>query len=354
MGPTERDGKHGHGPVSVSVSSRGGKLFRYLGFGLLLSAFFCMSLIQEEETALATSNSNSNSKVTLKNITVEETFTIPDLSRLENCTISFVKPTTNLLNTSAKPLLFPSANGFNDKTVISLLTGGLASRSWHNSRKGLRHCITAVAGETATCMNSHPGVDIGPERQTGSYDSRVLLGIRNQLTNFPASNNEKAIKYHGVKGQVAENGWRGTRDKWFNQSVTGWMNTIRTWRNMSYYTIGTYVPYEHWLDPDRGPALFQQIADVLREAGFSVAPPQDIPFIWYRSTKDKYVADQEFFKYVPGYTLEQRDYFLVELERFMEETAGDPVLLPILKEYYADVQDNTRIDIPKIVNLTQG
>jgi hypothetical protein len=348
MGPTESDGKHG----PISLSSRGGKLFRYLGFGLLLSAFFCMSLIQEEETALATSGSNSYSnsysKATLKNITVEETFTIPDLSRFENCTISFGQ-TTNLLNTSAKPLLFPSANGFNDKTVISLLTGGLASRSWHASKKGLRHCI-AVAGETATCMNSHPGVNIGPERQTRSFDARVLLGIRNPFTAFPASSNEKAIKYHGVKGQVPKNQWRGTRDDWLHASVAGWINTIRTWKNISYYTIGTYVPYEHWLDPQRGPALIQQIADTLRQAGFTVAPPQDIPCIWYHSTKDKYVAQKEFFKYVPGYTVAQRDYALAELTRFMEETADDPVLLPILNEYYAHVQDHTRIDI---VNLTQ-
>jgi hypothetical protein len=326
---------------------RGGKLFRYLGFGLLLAAFFCMSLIQEEETALAT----SNSKVTFKNITVEETFKILDLSRFENCTISFTTPTA--LNTSAKPLLFPSSSGFNDKTVISLLTGGLPSRNFHMSKKGLRHCI-ANAGETATCTNSHPGVPIGPERHIASYDYRVLLGIRNLFTAFPASNNERAIKYRGTKGQVTENNWRGIRDEYFNVSLAGWMTTIRTWKNMSYYTIGTYVPYEHWLDPDRGPAVIQQIADVLQEAGFSVAPPQDIPCIWYHSTKDQYMADKQFFKYVPGYTVEQRDYALAELKRFMEEMADDTVLLPILKEYYVDVQDNTRIDIPKIVNLTQG
>jgi hypothetical protein len=332
------------GPVS-----RGGKLFRYLGLGLLLSVLFCMSLIQDKETALATSGSNS--KVRFKNITVEETFTIPDLSLFENCTISFVKPIT--VNRSAKPLLFPSGNGFNDKTVISLLTGGLASRGWHASRKGLRHCI-AGAGETAACVNGHPKVDIKPERQTGSYDSRVLLGIRNPFTEFPASNNEKAIQYHGAKGQVTENQWRGTRDGWFNASIDGWMNAIRTWKNMSYYTIGTYVPYEHWLDPDRGPAVIQQIADTLDSAGFSVAPPHDIPCIWYLSTKAKYVADKEFFNYVPGYTVEQREYALAKLERFMEEMSDDPALLPILKEYYADVRDNTRIDIPMIVNMTQG
>lgn len=344
MEPTKNGGE--------PVSSRGGKLFRYVGSGILLSAIVGMFLIQEEKTALASSGSNSYSKVTFKNITVEETFTIPDLSRFENCTISYVKPNIKPLNTSARPLLFPSVNGFNDKTVISLLTGGLPSRGFHASMKGLRHCITKP-GETATCTNSHPGVNIGPERQTRSYDSRVLLGIRNPFTEFPASGNEKAIKYHGAKGQVAENYWRGLRDGWLKASVPGWINTIRTWKNMSYYNIGTYVPYEHWMDPDRGPAVIQQIADTLREAGFGVAPPQDIPCIWYHSTKDKYVAEKEFFKYVPGYTVEQRDFALVELERFMEETVDDPVLLLILKEYYADIQDNTRIDIPMIVNLTQ-
>jgi hypothetical protein len=339
--------------------SREGKTFRYLGRDLLSSALFFVALLfvslfivalmQDKETALATSGSNS--KVRFKNITVEETFTSPDLSRFENCTISFVKPST--VNWSAKPLLFPSANGFNDKTVISLLTGGLSSRNWHASRKGLKHCI-AGAGETAACVNSHPLVDIKPERQTGSYDSRVLLGIRNPFTDFPASINERAIKYGGAQGQVTENHWRSTRDSWFNVSVDRWMNAIRTWNSMSYYTIGTYVPYEHWLDPDRGPAVIQQIADTLGAAGFSVAPPHDIPCIWYLSTKAKYVADKEFFKYVPGYTVEQREYALAKLERFMEETADDPVLLPILKEYHADVRDNTRIDIPKIVNMTQG
>jgi hypothetical protein len=48
--------------------------------------------------------------------------------------------------------------------------------------------------------------------------------------------------------------------------------------------------------------------------------------------------------------VEQREYYaLAKLERSRKETAGDLVLLPILKEhYYADVQDNTRIYIPKI------
>ena len=345
MEPTQSDDG---GP---DVASRGGKLFRYLGAGLLLSAVFCMSLIQGEETALATSGSNSYSKVTFKNITVEETFTIPDLSRFENC--SHIQRPTNPRNTSARPLLFPSADWFNDKTVISLLTGGLASRNWHNGRANLKHCI-ADAGGTAACINGHPNVPIAPERQTRSYDARVLLGIRNPFTDFTANHNEKARKYHGAKGQVAENGWRGVRDVWFNASVTGWINTISTWKNMSYYKIGTYVPYEHWLDPDRGPAVIQQISDTLREAGFSVAPPQEIPCIWYQSTKGKYVAEKQFFKYVPGYTVEQRDYALAKLGTFMEETVDDPVLLSILKEYYADIKDNTRIDIPKIVNLTQA
>ena len=346
---TERDG----GPVS----SGRGKLLRCLGFGLLLSSFYCVSLIRVEETALATSSSGSNSvsnsasnsgsniisydKVTFKGI--------PDLSSFENCAISFVKP--KHLNTSAKPLLFPSTSGFSFQfrqntdyrsgfyyhTVIDLLTGGLPSLRWGNSRTG-QHC-NARPGAVAACVNALMGV------KKDQFDSRVLLGIRNPLTAFPANINERVHKYHDpTPGQVPENVWRRWRNNALDVTIDGWMDHIRNWGNMSHYYVETYVTYEHWLDPDRGPAVIQKIADTLRGAGFSVAPPEDFPCIWYHSIGDKYVFDKEFFKYVPGYTVEQRDSVLAKLQIFMEEMADNPVFLPVLKEYYADIQDNTRID----------
>jgi hypothetical protein len=313
-----------------------------------------MSLIQVEETALATSGSNTNSNSNIISYNKVTHKGVPDLSSFENCVISFVKPTAR--NTSAKPLLFPSTNGFSfrngflwygfdHQTVLRLLTGGLPSPRWGNSRKG-EHC-TARAGAVAACVNGHAGA--GVSRNTAAFNSRILLGIRNPFTAFPASVHEKLRLHHGATGQVTENEWRDWRNSWLNITIDEWTTKIRNWETMSYYTIGTYVPYEHWLDPDRGPAVIQRIADILRQAGFSVAPPQDIPCIWYHSIKDKYVADIEFFKYVPGYTVEQRDYVLAKLQMFMEEMADESVLLPILKEYYADVQNNTRID-----NLTPG
>mmetsp|Transcript_12369 Transcript_12369/g.16219 ORF Transcript_12369/g.16219 Transcript_12369/m.16219 type:complete len:358 (-) Transcript_12369:169-1242(-) len=357
MSETKMEPIVGEGPL------KGGRQFKSQAFwGLLvISAVICLAwMIQEEETTSSSSStSTTTSKAEAKNITVEETFAIPDLSRFENCTISFPQHPI-VVNTSARPLFFPSGNnGFNDKTVISLLTGGLPSRNWHNQKKGLRRCIVSASpGSTAACTNGHPSVPISPERHTRQFDVRVLLGIRNLISSLPAFDNEKANKYRGIKGQVPENSWRSIRDKYFDSSVKGWIRTIQTWKNMSYFTIGTYVPYEHWLNPDLGPALIQQIANNLQEAGFAVAPPEDMACIWYKSAKDKYLKEKEFFKYVPGFTEQQRDHALVELQKFIGEISGtdDPALLSILRDYYAKIRDNTRIDIPMIVNMntTQG
>jgi hypothetical protein len=77
-----------------------------------------------------------------------------------------------------------------------------------------------------------------------------------------------------------------------------------------------------------------------------VAPPDQMPCIWYQAVHGEYKRQEQFYKYIPGYTIPQREYLLAEMNKFIEEVSKDEELVLILKKYTIDIRDNTRIDIP--------
>ena len=77
-----------------------------------------------------------------------------------------------------------------------------------------------------------------------------------------------------------------------------------------------------------------------------MAPKEDIPCIWYHSVKDEVIRLNSFYQYIPGYTEEQVDYMLAEIAKWKTEVSDDEELVAMLDEYYADIRDNTKIDIP--------
>lgn len=115
---------------------------------------------------------------------------------------------------------------------------------------------------------------------------------------------------------------------------------------MPEYEIGMYVQYEHMFDPALGPAVLKRMSELFKEAGFSVAPNEDLPCIWFQTMKEEYLRLKDYWKYTPGFTKEQRDEILGAMATFQKEVADDKELATILKTYHDDMTDNTLIDIP--------
>jgi hypothetical protein len=280
----------------------------------------------------------------------------PDYSvEFQNCTISFQPSPPKAQGTwTTKPLWisgYPSsgaeASGEADraKPLVSLITGLKGgAKNYHASSKQLKRC--RGVDETATCSQVHPVVGIGPESRTGDFSPNVIMSIRNFKTALPAFYSKKANLYHGVVGQMPEDSWRQLRDQYVEYGFADWKGLLKAWKSMEYYRISMYLPYEHLLDRTKGPITVQRLADKLNEAGFDVAPPSDMPCIWYKATQSPLAYEKDYYTYTPGFTAKQRDFMLQEMKKMMEDMADDVDLVAILQEYYDDIRDHTRIDQP--------
>lgn len=281
---------------------------------------------------------------------------IPSLSEASSkygtCRVSFQPPPAKK-SWDTKPLWLaafpgsgstgPAKEGDILKPLINSITGLKAgAKFYHASSKILKRC--KGRDETAVCSQAHPAVPINPEKQVDNFHHSVLLLIRNFKSVYPTFFNDKAKAYHGVNGQVNEEEWRKNRDEYYKSVFEGWKTLVMAWKEMREYDIALYIQYEALMDPDRGPDVLGRIADQLQSAGFAVAPKKDIPCIWYQVFKEEAIRLHDFMEYTPGFTLEQRDYLLKELEKFQTEVSDDDALVAILKEYYTDIRDNTRID----------
>jgi hypothetical protein len=283
---------------------------------------------------------------------------IPDFSRAfgeyENCKVSWDPPAPKK-EWKTKPMWLPSFPGSGStgptgkgdilRPLINGVTGlNSGAKFYHASGKNLKRC--KGLDETATCSNGHPITAIKPEKQADNFHPSVLMGIRNFRTAFPTYFQDKAIAYHGATGQVDEDDWRQTRDKFYASAFEDWKGLVMTWKEMKEYDIGMYLEYEALMDPGRGPETLIRLAVKLKNAGFNVAPAKDIPCIWFQAVKDEPSRLKEFMKYTPGFTFDQQQFILKELEKFIKEVSDDKDLVAILQEYYTDTRDNTPIDQP--------
>jgi len=208
--------------------------------------------------------------------------------------------------------------------LINAITGlKTGAKNYHASRKNgvLRRCRSTL-DETAACTNSHPLVPIGPEKQAQNFHPNVLLFVRNFKLAFPANYNDRQIAYHDWRGQVEEENWRQARDELLEKAFEEWKTLITEWRQITmkkkknghYYRIGMYVPYERLLHPETGPALTSRLAGQFQQAGFAVRPESEIGCTWYETVKEEWHRLGSFYKYVPGYTAEQKEFILRELD----------------------------------------
>jgi hypothetical protein len=282
----------------------------------------------------------------------------------ENCTISYQPPPPRTDEKDwRKPLWVPSlpasgASGPSNKgdlmkALIDSVTGlNKGTKNYHMSmRNRLRRC--RGISETAACTQGHPYVKIGPETQTDNFQSSVLLALRNPRDAFPAGHTDKNIAYHNAKGQPPEREWRKVRDEYSQRALSSWKEMIEWWTTNDYYKVALFVPYEQLLHPTNGPKLVQRLATVYQQAGFEVAPNSDIPCLWYKAVTPEWHRQDVLMEYVPGYRASQRDYYLTQLQAYMEQIIqkqeqnpqqqqGD--LLAIVRDYYNEIRDHTQID----------
>lgn len=327
------------------------RLLRYgalMFFGLVIT-FLSSDHLPTEAPSLSSGKNLKTAKAKVLNLRAEAK------KKFQNCTLSFVPPPPRKELDWRKPLWAPAlpASGSSSpskkgdilKDLVNSFTGLKGGmKNYHMSiRNKLKRC--KGVSETAACSQGHPYVPVGPEDKTNDFQSLVIFSMRNVMTQFPAGHIEKAIAYHGATRQPPEEEWRKMRNEWFKSSVEGWKTMIQWWRNADYYKIALYLPYEKMLDVEAGPALVQRLADVFSQAGFDVAPPQDISCIWYQSIKREWARQDSLMEYVPGYTEEQRDFLLQKMKDFINEVQDDEELTTILKNYLTEIQEELRIDM---------
>ncbi|KAL7558612.1 hypothetical protein ACA910_019446 [Epithemia clementina (nom. ined.)] len=283
------------------------------------------------------------------------------VAKYENCTTSFSVPKQETI-----PKVFWTP-GFPDsvdeallRSIASGITGHQApARSFYAASGAARQCASSTS-LTSLCLVDD---DVDPEHHrsyTQTFNGQVIVLLRNPKTWFPANNNDKAIRYHQQTGQVSEESWRSFRDSFFQGFMTDrWKPFFRKWDNMTYFKVAMYFPYEHLMDPSRGPILLKQLAFVMQAWGFHTiletrypaneTEDDNLACFWYQQigrqrleVYQKYHYDYSDF--VPGFRTEDRTLMLEVLDSEISNTRNHPELTAILKEYYQDVLNNTRID----------
>ena len=179
---------------------------------------------------------------------------------------------------------FTMDDGMISQLITNITGNKRGSKIYYNSvEEKLRRCIGF--GETVTCTVLHPSLELGrglPDSGMDIYNSKYILVLRNPLTNFPASHNAKAEKYHGVVGQLSEKDWRSARDEWGKNVVEGFKNHVNKW-NETKLDHGMYLVYEDFFDPKKGPIVMKKLRSLFVEAGFKVVEEKDLACAWYNA-----------------------------------------------------------------------
>ena len=275
--------------------------------------------------------------------------TLPDdWEEWDSCVIS--KVDTPSSREPTKPFWFPhypSSSPFTKKIVEQMATGGIV-RNFYTKK-------CQPYGKTILCDQTHPMIPIKPlpedSSRTKEFNPLIIIPIRNPMTAQPAFQQVKAELYHHQKGQVEEESWRRTRDQWYNGTFFEWVTMIETWKSMPY-EVAMYLPYEHVMDPAKGPAVIKRLSGVLRNAGFPMkVADESVPCVWYQGVgKESLITHHDYgyhyTDYLPGYTPEQKEFYLKEFALLINKFADDSELVGILEEYRNEVQNHMRIDKP--------
>ena len=255
---------------------------------------------------------------------------------------------------------YPTSLPESYSAFLTELTGlPAAAKNYYRQSKSLRRCHVKdnqLNLDSVTCETVHPIIPADrphPSAQAAGFGKAVLVAIRNPLTAFPAFHQEKAVKYHGVQGQVPEDEWTEFRDEWVNKTLwKEWRGFVEEWRKMEPYHVAAYLPYESWSDATKGPDLVERFVEALKQEEFPVlvsdargSTPSNLACLWHSQIrKPMEIAEEEHQTwYTAQYTREQLKKLADDLDEFaqdiksMEGTSnarpGDDQLISILAEY---------------------
>ena len=243
------------------------------------------------------------------------------------------------------PTSLPGERGDAYTQFLAALTGvPAAAKNFYRSSKALKRCHSRANENNnvdgVTCEIVHPIIPCQrphPSAQSGNFGSVILLALRNPITAFPAFHQEKAVLYHGVKGQVGKEVWIKFRDEFVGNTIDNstmfneWKNLIMEWRDMNPYHVEEYLPYEHWSDETKGPALVTRLAQILKREGFPVLyddevegnMSRDLECLWHKHIRETSIAEEkkklEEGWYAPDYTKEQLKMMTSGLQTFAQE-----------------------------------
>ncbi len=316
-------------------------------FGVVMAA--CYKVLHEQPIVQNTTEKDAVNPVYVKLPLIEpDPDSDPlDLSEFSNCTrkppMEHPRPKEEWSKTMylAAPNFALSDSAHKD--LINQLTGlAHGGKSFYASSNQVRHCVGTT--ETATCSIG----TVGP-KNNDAFSSKYMFVIRNPKSLFPFAANSKGILYHGLTGQTPIEEWRLLRDTYLTKMMGEWVSDIKDWMKADY-EIGLYIVYEDLLDIQNGPNVVRQIANLLKEGGFSVVDDDHIPCVWYTSIGEKKIQHYhkykyDFGEYIPGFTNDQKELMISSLNDFIDEIKdGDKDLASILTRYVNNISTGTVID----------
>lgn len=287
-------------------------------------------------------------------------------TRYENCTVSL-----NAREQKSKPKLFWTP-GFPDsinepmlRNMVFDLTGKQApAASYSVTRPRQRKCKNFHNNVKSLCLvDNHVNPEAPGAVLEDTFNGEVIVQLRNPRTWIPAHHNAKAIRFHQHQGQVSQDNWREFRNEFFEGILRNWVNFVRMFDNMSTFHVVMYLPMEFLMDATKGPTILNKLALILQKGGFeTIIDANMVPgnqskeeehwaCFWYqhmdRPTLERYTKyGYEYADFLPGFTTQQRNLMLQELETLLGNTQNTPELASILQLYYNDIRDNTPIDDP--------
>ena len=264
---------------------------------------------------------------------------------------------------AAYPTSLPGKNGVIFSDFLSAFTGiSTAARNYYRSSKILKRChsLNNPASIGVTCEIVHPIVPCErphPSLQSENFGRVVLLAIRNPSTAFYAYYQDKAEKYHNVKGQVTMKDWIEFSDVYVGNSTQSplfeeWKNFITEWRNMHPYQVAMYLPYESWSDDVKGIDFIKRLGKVLKDEGFPVqseyfdddnkpTSDRELECFWFRHIHERTAVEERRHVddgwYTPDFRFDQKNMLVENLEKFAKEIdmskPSDIDLVTILYKY---------------------
>ena len=176
---------------------------------------------------------------------------------------------------------FTISDGMLSQLIASMTGNSRGARNYYRSGSGFSRCIGN--GESVTCTNNHPYLELGrglPDSGMDTYNSKYILVLRNPLTNFPATYNLKSATYQGTVGQISEDEWRTARDTWLKTQVEGFKSQVNRWKETKL-DLGMYLVYEDLFDPKKGLIVMKKLRSLFVDEGFKVVEEKDLACAWY-------------------------------------------------------------------------